>query len=157
MNESQKSCETASDDPRLRFRTVITETTPMPHVLLCDDELHILKAAEFKLKRAGFEVQCANNGREGWQAIQARKPDLLVTDLQMPYMNGLQLAENVRGSFDAHELPIIMLTGKGYEISKEEVSQRLGITRVMNKPFSPRELLQLVEETLAGTAAGVGL
>jgi DNA-binding response OmpR family regulator len=125
----------------------------MPHVLLCDDELHILKAAEFKLKRAGFEVQCANNGREGWEAIQARKPDILVTDLQMPQMNGLQLAENVRQSFDAHELPIIMLTGKGYEICKDEVSQRLGITRVMNKPFSPRELLQLVEETLSSAAA----
>lgn len=121
----------------------------MPHVLLCDDELHILKAAEFKLKRAGFEVQCANNGREGWEAIQARKPDLLVTDLQMPYLNGIQLAQQVRERFDARELPIIMLTGKGYEMSQEQLWEQLQIARVMNKPFSPRELLQIVEEMLS--------
>lgn len=127
----------------------------MPHILLCDDELHILKAAEFKLKRAGFEVQCANNGREGWEAILARKPDILVTDLQMPYLTGIQLAQNVREQFDAQELPIIMLTGKGYEMSKEQLWEQLQITRVMNKPFSPRELLQIVEETLSAAASPV--
>lgn len=125
----------------------------MPHVLLCDDELHILKAAEFKLTRAGFEVQCASNGQEGWEAILRRKPDLLVTDLQMPYMNGFQLAQKVRENPETSDLPIIMLTGKGYEMSREEVTERFGITRVMNKPFSPRELLQTVEETLAAVAS----
>jgi DNA-binding response OmpR family regulator len=122
----------------------------MPHILLCDDELHILKAAEFKLSRAGYEVQCANNGQEGWEAIQRRKPDILVTDLQMPYLNGFQLAQKVRESPATSDLPIIMLTGKGYEMSKEDVSAKFGISRVMNKPFSPRELLQTVEETLRG-------
>jgi two-component system alkaline phosphatase synthesis response regulator PhoP len=121
----------------------------MPHVLLCDDELHILKAAEFKLSRAGYEVQCACNGQEGWEAIQRRKPDILVTDLQMPKMNGFQLAQKVRATPETCDLPIIMLTGKGYEMSKEDVAAQFGIARVMNKPFSPRELLQTVQETLA--------
>ncbi len=121
----------------------------MPHILLCDDELHILRAAEFKLSRAGFEIECASNGEEGWEAIQRRKPDLLVTDLQMPRLNGFQLTQRVRENPATSDLPVIMLTGKGYEMSKEEVTSRLGITRVMNKPFSPRELLQVVEETLA--------
>jgi DNA-binding response OmpR family regulator len=121
----------------------------MPHILLCDDELHILKAAEFKLLRAGYEVECAGNGRDGWEAIQRRKPDLLVTDLQMPYMNGFQLAQKVRENPATSDLPIIMLTGKGYEMSKEDVTAEFRITRVMNKPFSPRELLQMVEETLS--------
>jgi DNA-binding response OmpR family regulator len=121
----------------------------MPHILLCDDELHILKAAEFKLRRAGFEVECAGNGLQGWEAIQRRKPDLLVTDLQMPCMNGFQLAQKVRENPETSDLPIIMLTGKGYEMSKEEVTERFGISCVMNKPFSPRELLQTVEATLA--------
>lgn len=125
----------------------------MPHILLCDDELHILKAAEFKLLKAGFEVECAGNGQQGWEAIQRRKPDLLVTDLQMPYMNGFQLAQKVRENPATSDLPIIMLTGKGYEMSKEEVTSQFRITRVMNKPFSPRELLQTVEETLAAETA----
>src|SRR5262245_13305231 len=121
----------------------------MAHVLLWHDELHILKAAEFKLGRAGYEVQCAGNGREGWEAIQRRKPDILVTDLQMPQMDGFQLARKVRENPATCDLPIIMLTGKGYEMSKQDVTSQFGIARVMNKPFSPRELLQTVEETLA--------
>lgn len=124
----------------------------MPHVLLCDDELHILKAAEFKLSKAGFDVECAGDGQQGWEAIQQRPPDILVTDLQMPRMNGYQLAERVRNNPATSEMPIIMLTAKGYEMSKEDVAAKFGITRVMNKPFSPRELLQTVQETLAGNA-----
>ena len=125
----------------------------MPHILLCDDELHILKAAEFKLSRAGFEVQCAGNGQEGWDAIQRRKPDLLVTDLQMPYMNGFQLVQKIRENAATCDLPVIMLTGKGYEMSKDEVTAHFGIMRVMNKPFSPRELLQTVEEILGAVGS----
>ena len=125
----------------------------MPHILLCDDELHILKAAEFKLSRAGFEVQCAGNGQQAWEAIQQRKPDLLVTDLQMPYMNGFQLVQKIRENPETSDLPVIMLTGKGYELSKDEVTSQFGITRVMNKPFSPRELLQTVEATLGAVGS----
>jgi DNA-binding response OmpR family regulator len=122
----------------------------MPRILLCDDELHILRAAEFKLSRAGFEVQCAADGQQGWEAIQQRRPDVLVTDLQMPRLDGFQLAERVRSNPATRDLPIIMLTAKGYEMSKEEVAEKFGITCVMNKPFSPRELLQTVQETLSG-------
>ncbi|KKK62978.1 hypothetical protein LCGC14_2998950, partial [marine sediment metagenome] len=57
-------------------------------VLLCDDEIHILRAAEFKLKRAGYEVQTAGDGQEGWEAIEAQKPDILITDCQMPRLGG---------------------------------------------------------------------
>ena len=84
-------------------------------VLLCDDEPHILRAAEFKLSLAGFAVTTASNGLEAWQAIQADRPDILVTDLQMPQMNGLELSRRVREAFAPHELPIIMLTAKSFE------------------------------------------
>lgn len=128
------------------------------HLLLCDDEIHILRAAEFKLSRAGFEVRCANDGQEAWEAIQQRRPDMLITDCQMPRMNGFELCQHVRSVEALHDLPIVMLTAKGFELSQQELADRWNVVRLLNKPFSPRELLQLVVDTLArqGTAVTAG-
>lgn len=122
-------------------------------ILLCDDELHILKAAEFKFKRAGYEVQCANDGEEGWLAIMDRVPDLLVTDCQMPRLNGLQLAERVKNHPATKHLPVIMLSAKGFELSDIDLREQFGIVALMAKPFSPRELFQRVESILNGEAS----
>ena len=117
-------------------------------ILLCDDEIHILRAAEFKLKRAGFDVQVASDGQEAWELIEARPPDVLVTDYQMPRMDGLQLTQRVRENPDLGDLPILMLTAKGFEISHEELAQKWNVRAVIAKPFSPRELLQTVQNIL---------
>ena len=119
-------------------------------ILLCDDEIHILRAAEFKLKRAGFDVQVAGDGQEAWELIEARPPDILVTDYQMPRMDGFQLTQRVRENPDLEDLPILMLTAKGFEISHEELAQKWNVRRVIAKPFSPRELLQTVQDILDG-------
>jgi DNA-binding response OmpR family regulator len=124
-------------------------------VLLCDDEIHILRAAEFKLARAGYEVECALDGVEGWEAIQRQLPDIVVTDLQMPRMNGLELARQIRDNAATRELPVLLLTAKGYEVQHTGVATELGIVRVLTKPFSPRELLAVVTETLEKSAAPV--
>jgi len=117
-------------------------------ILLCDDEIHILRAAEFKLKRAGFDVQVAGDGQEAWELIETRPPDILVTDYQMPRMDGLQLTQRVRENPDLEDLPILMLTAKGFEISHEELAQKWNVRGVIAKPFSPRELLQTVQKIL---------
>lgn len=122
-------------------------------ILLCDDELHILRAAEFKFKRAGYEVVCASDGQEGWEQIQAQRPDIVVTDCQMPRMNGLQLAQRIKETPETSDLPVIMLSGKGFELSQEELRERFGIHRLMAKPFSPRELYSEVEAVLSGQPA----
>ncbi len=119
-------------------------------VLLCDDEIHIIKAAEFKFKKSGFDVRCASDGQQGWETIQDFKPDVLITDCQMPRMNGLELASKIRSSAEFQNLPIIMLTGKGYELSELLEKEGLLINCLMTKPFSPRDLVAkvnaLVEE-----------
>jgi len=117
-------------------------------ILLCDDEIHILRAAEFKLKRAGFDVQVASDGQEAWELIEARPPDILVTDYQMPRMDGLQLTQRVRENPDLGDLPILMLTAKGFEISHEELARKWNVRGVIAKPFSPRQLLQTVQKIL---------
>ncbi len=117
-------------------------------ILLCDDEYPILRAAEFKLNRAGYNVTCGNDGQEAWEIIQQQKPDLLVTDYQMPRMNGLELCKQVRSCPETSDLPIIMLTAKGFELSLADIQQEFGVVELLSKPFSPRGLLQLVDETL---------
>jgi len=119
-------------------------------ILLCDDELHILRAAEFKFKRAGYDVVCANDGQEGWERIEEQRPDIVVTDCQMPRLSGLGLAERIRQTPATADLPVIMLSAKGFELSPAELRERYGIRGLMPKPFSPRELFARVEAVLAG-------
>jgi DNA-binding response OmpR family regulator len=125
-------------------------------ILLCDDESHILRAAEFKLSKAGFEVQCAADGQQAFELIQKSLPDLLVTDLQMPRLTGIELVRRLRSEPATRDLPVLMLTAKGYEEAHTDAARELGILCVLTKPFSPRELLGVVTETLERTAATVG-
>jgi two-component system, OmpR family, alkaline phosphatase synthesis response regulator PhoP len=117
----------------------------MKLIQLCDDEISILRTAEIKLKRAGYEVQLASDGEEGWAAIQARKPDLLITDCQMPRLDGFGLVRRLRSNPETADIAVLMLTAKGFELSQQLLNQELGILRVIAKPFSPRQLLDEVE------------
>jgi two-component system, OmpR family, alkaline phosphatase synthesis response regulator PhoP len=118
-------------------------------ILLVDDEVHILRAAEFKFQRLGHEVQCAYDGEEAWSMIEERKPHLIVTDCQMPRLDGLGLAARVAGHAETMDIPIIMLSAKGFELSASEIREQFGIVALLAKPFSPRELVTLAERTLA--------
>lgn len=119
-----------------------------PCILLCDDELHILRAAQFKFQRAGYEVLTAGDGEEAWAVLQTRRPDLVITDCQMPRLSGLGLVERLRQCPATADLPVVMLSAKGFELSAEQLQQRYGILRLVAKPFSPRELLALAESIL---------
>ena len=122
-------------------------------VLLCDDEVHILRASEFKFARAGFDVRCASDGEEGWQAIQERHPDIVITDCQMPRLDGLGLAQRIHDDPATTHIPVLMLTGKGFEIPRTDKWKECGIVEVLPKPFSPRELLAKAQ-TLLGQGVG---
>jgi two-component system, OmpR family, alkaline phosphatase synthesis response regulator PhoP len=124
-------------------------------ILLCDDEIHILRAAEFKFKRAGYDVEIAGDGQEAWEAIQRQTPDLLITDCQMPRMDGFSLVQKVRGNAATADLPILMLTAKGFELSHRELTEKWNVMAVIAKPFSPRELLKRVDDALQEQTAAV--
>lgn len=117
-------------------------------ILLCDDEIHILRAAEFKFKRAGYQVFLAGDGEEAWEIIQRELPDLVVTDCQMPRLSGLGLAERMLQHPETSGIPVLMLSGKGFELSATELRQTYGIRALIGKPFSPRDLFQRVESFL---------
>ena len=129
----------------------------MSHLIyVCDDDSHIVRAISMKLKKAGFEVVCFPDGLTCWEEVQMRVPHMIITDLQMPRMNGLELCGKIRDFADTRNIPVTLLTGKGFEFDHDEYMQNLKITNVMVKPFSPRKLLTQVQESLNLTNDVIG-
>ena len=116
-------------------------------ILVADDETHILNVVSMKLRNAGYEVVTAMDGEEALELCAAEKPDLLITDYQMPYMTGLELCKQIRLRPEIKSVPAIMLTARGFDIEPDEMIQA-GIAAVLAKPFSPRELLERVNDLL---------
>ena len=123
-------------------------------VLLCDDEIHIVRAAEIRLSQAGFAVRIAHDGQEAWEAILEDQPDVVVTDLQMPRVDGFELIRRIRANPQTKDMPVLMLTAKGFELAREEIMEKWGIFSVLSKPFSPRELVRLIDLAIGAPAAG---
>ncbi len=120
-------------------------------ILVADDEAHILHVVSMKLKNAGYEVLTAVDGEEALEVCLAEKPDLLITDFQMPIMTGLDLCKQLRTHDETKRIPAIMLTARGFDIEPNEMVEA-GIAAVLAKPFSPREVLEKVTDLLS--AAG---
>ncbi|WP_417379884.1 response regulator [Gimesia sp.] len=129
----------------------------MNHLIyICDDDSHIVRAISMKLRKAGFEVECFLDGFDCWEKSQEQPPHMIITDLQMPRMNGLELCEKIRALESTKSIPITLLTGKGFEFDHDEYIRTLKITNVMVKPFSPRKLLNHVQESLNLTNEVIG-
>ncbi len=120
---------------------------------VCDDEPHIVLAVSLKFSKAGFQVTSANDGQAAWESILREPPQLLITDLQMPRLDGLALIKRLRAHPDLHDLPVILLTAKGFELEEDEIRNEYGVQHVICKPFSPRELVALANKLLGVPAA----
>lgn len=113
-------------------------------ILVVDDEPKITEICQAYLKSAGFETLIASNGMEGLAAARAEKPDLVVLDLMLPEMDGLDVCRKLRRESD---VPIIMLTARVEETDKL-IGLELGADDYITKPFSPRELVARVKVVL---------
>jgi two-component system, OmpR family, response regulator VicR len=107
-------------------------------ILIAEDDDLMRKTIEFRLKRDGHEVIVTNDGREAMEKIAEHMPDLIITDIMMPYTSGLELTGGVRQKYATH-IPIIVLSGMGQEDVVMEAFQ-LGADDFITKPFSPNEL-----------------
>jgi CheY-like chemotaxis protein len=115
--------------------------------LVVDDEFHIVQVMAIKLRNNGFEVATAENGSEAYKLACDFKPDVIITDYQMPVMSGLEFIEKLRQTPETAQTPVIMLTARGFAIDDQQ-RQSLLISACLSKPFSPREVLQTVEDVL---------
>jgi DNA-binding response OmpR family regulator len=116
-------------------------------ILIVDDEEYIVTSLEYVMKSAGFDVVVAYDGDEAIDKVTATVPDLLITDIMMPKLNGFDLCEKIRANPLWTSIRIIILTAKGRD-SEREKGLSLGADDYMTKPFSTRELLKRVKELL---------
>jgi two-component system alkaline phosphatase synthesis response regulator PhoP len=117
-------------------------------ILIADDEVHIVQIVAMKFRNNGFEVVTADNGTDAYNLCCEEKPDIIVTDYQMPGMTGIELVGKLRQEPEFTDIPVIILTEKDFAIEDEQKDE-LRIAECLSKPFSPKELLARVESVLA--------
>jgi CheY-like chemotaxis protein len=128
-----------------------SESNHPPRVLVVDDEAHIVQVAALKLRNAGYEVATAGDGEEALAALRAGPFALVLTDLQMPMMNGIELARAMGADPALAGIPVVLLTARGH-LLREGEADGASIRRVIAKPFSPRALLAEIEEVLGASS-----
>ncbi|MGB5218650.1 MAG: response regulator [Smithella sp.] len=119
----------------------------MSKILIVDDEKDIVELISYNLEKEGFSVVKAYDGEIALHIIKTQKPDLIILDLMLPKMNGMDVCRNVRRNADTAALPIIMLTAKSDEIDKV-TGLEVGADDYVTKPFSVKELIARVRSIL---------
>ncbi|WP_018613243.1 response regulator [Segetibacter koreensis] len=115
-------------------------------ILVAEDEPLMLMAIEAKLRNEGFEVVGVSDGREALKALESFVPDIIITDILMPYTSGLEFISIVKSN-EYKKVPIIVLSGLGQENTVMEAFQ-LGADDFLTKPFNPTELAVRVKRLL---------
>ena len=121
-------------------------------VLLVEDHAPLLRNMTFLLEVSGFTVIPASNGRQAFQQIKRQTPDLIISDIDMPAMNGYDLLHEVRGHRQWKDVPFIFISDK-YSYEEFIYGLDLGANYYVPKPFDLQDLLFAIEETLSGPGA----
>jgi len=116
-------------------------------ILVVDDETYIVELVSFNLEKEGYEVRVAYDGLSALKKAKAELPDLIILDIMLPKMDGLEVCRNVKQDNDCKTIPIIMLTAKGEEFDTI-LGLETGADDYITKPFSPRELVARVNARL---------
>ncbi|HMB15089.1 MAG TPA: response regulator transcription factor [Pelovirga sp.] len=117
------------------------------HILVIEDEEDILALLQYNLTKEGFKVTCAQTGEEGLNAARTLAPELVVLDLMLPGIDGLEVCRALKRERATSEIPIVMLTAKGEELDIV-TGLELGADDYVTKPFSPRVLLSRLKAVL---------
>jgi DNA-binding NarL/FixJ family response regulator len=121
-------------------------------LLLVDDEPGLRQAVQAYLEDSGFEVHTASNAREGWDLLQQVSPELVITDVMMPQVDGYQFLKQMREDTRFEAMPVVFLTARGMTTDRIQGYQA-GCDAYLSKPFDPDELVAIVTNLLARRTA----
>lgn len=121
-------------------------------ILLAEDEPNIVESLRFLLQRAGFDVDVEANGRAALDAVAASRPDVLILDVMLPEIDGLEVLRRLRSQQSCVHLPVLMLTAKGQREDRERAIEA-GADLFLTKPFANADLVSAVQE-LADRSGG---
>jgi len=119
----------------------------MKRILIIEDDRDIVELVRYNLANEGFQVNGANDGATGLSTLKKSPPDLLLLDLMLPKLSGLDICREIRKDDSLNRLPILMLTARGDEADRV-VGLEMGADDYVTKPFSPRELIARVKALL---------
>jgi len=117
------------------------------HILLADDEAYVTSILALKLRQLGDEVIVASDGQEAFELACRHKPQLVVSDFQMPMLSGYEMAVKLRLNAETHAIPVLMLTGRGHLLSAEQLAIT-NIRQMLEKPFSAKSLLAKITDVI---------
>jgi two-component system alkaline phosphatase synthesis response regulator PhoP len=116
-------------------------------ILIVDDEAHILQVLSLKLRNCGYDIATAIDGEDALYQVTSDPPDLIISDVQMPYMNGLEFAKALSSDSSTSHIPVVILTARGHTLEASDTDIP-NIRKVLSKPFSPRGIAELVATLL---------
>ncbi len=119
----------------------------MKRILIIEDDKDIVELVRYNLEKDGFQVLATGDGTTGLAQLRKSSPDLLILDLMLPKVSGLEVCKEVRRDGALNRLPILMLTARGEEADRV-VGLELGADDYVTKPFSPRELVARIKALL---------
>jgi chemosensory pili system protein ChpA (sensor histidine kinase/response regulator) len=123
-------------------------TDQLPLVLVVDDSITVRRVTQRLLKREGFRVALANDGLQALEKLQEEKPTLVLSDIEMPRMDGFDLVRNIRADAALADLPVIMITSRIAQKHRDH-AKALGVNHYLGKPYSEDELLGLIRDYCA--------
>lgn len=121
-----------------------------PLVLVVDDSITMRRVTQRLLQREGYRVALAADGLQGLERLHAERPAVVLSDIEMPRMDGFDFVRNIRGDKDLRDLPVIMITSRIAEKHREH-ARELGVNHYLGKPYSEEELLRLVGQYTSST------
>ncbi|HBS28259.1 MAG TPA: DNA-binding response regulator [Phycisphaerales bacterium] len=133
-----------------------TDEVTRARVLVVEDEADIANLIQFHLAREGYQTEVVGSGRSALNAVERQKPDLVVLDIMLPDLDGLEVCRKLKRDSQTHQIPILMVSARGEE-SDIVVGLELGAEDYVTKPFSPRVLIARVKAVLrrrGGEAGG---
>jgi chemosensory pili system protein ChpA (sensor histidine kinase/response regulator) len=124
----------------------------IPLVLVVDDSITVRRVTQRLLQREGYRVTLAADGLQALERLADERPAVVLSDIEMPRMDGFDLARNIRSDARLKDLPIVMITSRIAEKHREHAKE-LGVNHYLGKPYSEEELLSLVKHYCAQAAA----
>ena len=133
------------DEP---VRSATEEASKQRHVLVVDDSVTVRKVTTRLLERRGYRVSVAKDGVEAVAALAGEKPDIMLLDIEMPRMDGFEVAVHVRNDSALQDLPVIMITSRTGD-KHQARAKAIGVNRFLGKPFQEPELLAEIEALIS--------
>ncbi len=127
-------------------------TDKIRHILCIEDEPEMIDLIRLILGRKGFEVSGASGGEDGINKVREQKPDLVLLDLMMPFVDGWEVYQQMKADEETKNIPVIVVTAKAQSIDKVLGLHIAKVDDYIAKPFSPKDLINSVERVLAKKA-----